>query len=232
MSARRGDPAAVKRIAESEAKKRSIEISISHAGFSKELLAGEITEAEHHEAYERRKVEAAEQERVAELLDSCADECDAALTAFRVGYMKLVELGRQANPYREDDFAAAARPGGRESLIRSNLVECFRWAMHDAGLKWLDIKPPHPLTALLDERGLPTGTPPKPTFARCARSWATAARGAAKRLLAPVGPKKANGHDAVAAALKLNGKPYHPDIGEALPGDPPNFRIYDPGAKQ
>src|SRR5258708_20843971 len=56
LSARRGDPAAVKRIAESEAKKRAIEISISHAHYSNELLAGGIVEAQKHEDYERRKL--------------------------------------------------------------------------------------------------------------------------------------------------------------------------------
>jgi hypothetical protein len=228
LSVYRKDPTAAGRVSQVRGCISKAQDEIRILRDAKAAIGVEVAEAEHREDMERRKVEAAEQERVAQLLDQCADECDAALTAFRVGYMNLVELGRIANPYRTDDFAAAARPGGRESLIRSNLIEAFRWSMHDAGLKWLDIKPPEPLTPLLDGRGMPTGTPPKPTFSRCAHAWAIAARGAAKRLLAPPPVKKPNGHD-VAEALKLTGQFYHVDVGESLPGDPPGFRIYDPG---
>src|SRR5215831_2935895 len=76
LSARRGDPKAVKAIADCEAKKRSIEVEKSHAAAARVLLDEEIQAALQREERERLNAAADEQDRAAEAMEPLGQEVD------------------------------------------------------------------------------------------------------------------------------------------------------------
>ena len=205
----RNDPTAPGRVAQCRERKAKIAEEVGLLQDAKVSLTGELEEALAREERERLCAAADEQERIAAEVEPLGQACDDALRDFKAAYAKLKRVAHLAGPHGD----------GREMQIRAACAQAFAWALYD--LHEFRVDPPAPLE----------GRATRPTFSYYSRSWAAGARGTAARLRAPPVVRKPNGRDAaIADALRLNGKqPYRVDVGEAMPGDPPEFRVYDPG---
>jgi hypothetical protein len=170
----------------------------------------ELAAALEREELGRKQVAATVADGFAEAIGPVGARLDELLSEFKREYLKL-KAGLSA--------ANQSGHGPTAGQVTAACAQAFFWHMSDRhAFMEFEIVPP-----------APTEGSARPTFTRYTLAWAGAAAGAATRLRAPPTISKPNGH-AVADALRLNGsQPYHVDVGESLPGDPPGFRIYDPG---
>jgi hypothetical protein len=203
LAARRGDPAAVKGVAEARSKKVSIGVEADLMAAARSALDAELQAAIDREAAAARAAHAAEALALAEAIEPIGGQLDEALAVFKEAY---VDLKRRLHHAEQRGFGPGA------ALVGTALANAWRnmlWTVTE-----LEVKPP--------------GEGPRRSFSSLTSSWAGAARGASQRLLAPPAlppSPKSNGAAHPAPSRPI---PRQTDIGERFKDDPKEFVIKDP----
>jgi hypothetical protein len=202
LMARRGDKDAIRQIAEARSAKLSIGVELDLVAAARTALTEELAQALEREAQKAREAHAAEARAFADTIEPVGATLDRALGEFRDAYL---DLKRRLHAAEQGGFG----PSG--ALVQANLTQSLRallWRITE-----LEIQAPN--------AGL--GKP----FSSLTSGWSDAARGAAKRLLAPPassssspGPNGMNG-----SSRPIPGPT---DIGERFADDGPAFTIKDP----
>jgi hypothetical protein len=197
LSARRGNPAAVKGIADARAAKRAVNEEIEHATAARAQLNAEIGAALEREAAADRKRASDEALKFAAEVEPIGVVLDEAILRFRDQYLDL---------RRRLHAADVAGHGPSAALVQSALTQALRavlWRITELGISSPDA-------------GLGR------SFASLTSAWSGAARGASQRLLAPpASPPRVNG------ANGSRPLPPQADMAERLPNDDANFAVYD-----
>jgi hypothetical protein len=207
LLARRGDAASVKQIAEAKSLKVSIATEIDFTSAARVQLNEELAQALEREATEARKKISDEALAFAQLVEPLGAVLDEHLTKFRDGF---VDLKKRLHDAELRGYGA----GG--AVVQSALTQAMRAALWR--ITELSIPPP--------EGGLGR------SFGWLTTSWSGAARGAAKRLLAPPAtPPKPNGangaaHPASSGPVVERLIPKRADLSEPMAGDDPSFKVH------
>jgi hypothetical protein len=205
LLARRGDPAAVKQVAEARSQKVAIGVEVDLTNAARVQLSEELQAALDREAQEARKAMSDEAKRFADEVGPLGAQLDEALATFKQAYTDLKGRLHQAE-------LRGYGPSG--VVVQSALTQSLRAALWR--ITELAIEAPH--------EGLGR------SFRSLTASWSGAARGAAARLLAPpaASSPRLNGLNGSAPSAPSRPVPRPTDIGEKFADDPANFTIKDP----
>jgi hypothetical protein len=211
LLARRGDAAAVAKIAEARSRKVAIGVEVDFTAAARVQLNEKLAAAIEREAQEAREAMSAEALAFAEVVEPLGAKLDQALGEFKAGYL---DLKRQLHAAERAGYGPGA------AVVGTALANAWRnvlWTVTE-----LEVKPP--------------GEGPRRSFSSLTASWSAAAEGAAKRLLAPPAaspssprPNGVNGaaHPASSKPAAERSIPRQVDLSERLPGDDPSFVVHE-----
>jgi hypothetical protein len=209
LLARRGDPTAVKLVAEARAAKLAIAVEVDLTHSARQALAAEVDAAIEREAAEARKAMSAEALAFAEVVEPIGAALDEALAKFREGF---TDLKRRLHHAERRGYGPAG------AVVQSALAQAVRaalWRISELGI-------PSPDSSL------------GRSFSMLTASWAGAARGGSQRLLMapPALAPKPNGvngaaHPASSKPAAERSIPRQVDLSERLPGDDPSFVVHE-----
>jgi hypothetical protein len=207
LLARRGDAAAVAKIAEARSKKVAIGVEVDFTSAARVQLSEELAAAVAREELEQRKIAAATAEGFAAEIAPMGRVLDEAIGSFVSAYRAMKGALSAAN---------RAGHGPSEAQVQANCQQAFRmvfWQLPEFETKGPDVRT---------------------TFSKLTSAWADNAKGAAERLLAPAvpAPMKANSANGAALSMPPNGSkparliPKRIDLSERLPGDDATFEVH------